>query len=171
VDRVSRLICFDVSKRFMKVARARLDAHGAPAEVRFEHLKQRDHREIQRAVGKLGAAETVDLFYSVDSMQHVELHTLTGYWIAAAEVLKPGGHLVMTVGNAASDQGFERLLSDVKRCYGRFQSAHQFYYLSRDLVTSCLDRLGFDVESLTEGRDINFVARKARAPRARFPAP
>jgi hypothetical protein len=104
----------------------------------------------------------VDLFFSVDSMQHVELHTLIAYWLNAAASLRVGGHIVMTVATCTTAKGFSRLLDEAAWCYGGTRPSHQFYFLSKEVVHYCLGQLGFEVLRLEEGRDINVVARKVR---------
>jgi GT2 family glycosyltransferase len=162
VDRVAQLLCFDVSEMFMKIAQTRLARHGGRGTVRFELLKMGNCYEIQEAVARLGLLGEVDLFFSVDSMQHVELHTLIAYWINAAASLKLGGHIVMTVATCTTEKGFSRLLDEVGWCYGGARPSHQFYFLSKDVVHYCLGQLGFEVLRLEESRDINVVARKVR---------
>ncbi len=162
VDRVARLVCFDVSERFMKIARERLASNVESGKVRFELLKLDNCYEIRDALAGLGLRGEVDLCFSVDSMQHVELHTLISYWINAAESLKMGGHMVMTVATCTTEKGFDRLLDEAGWCYGGMRPSHQFYFLSKDVVLYCLDRLGFEVLRLQESRDVNFVARKVR---------
>jgi predicted TPR repeat methyltransferase len=163
VDRVARMVCFDVSKRFMTIAQSRLGPHVESGRVRFELLGMADCNEIKGVLAKLGLVGEVDLFFSVDSMQHVELHTLVAYWINAAEALKRGGHLAMTVATCTTDLGFARLMSETAWCYGGMRASHQFHFLSKELVHGCLERLGFEVLRLEERRDINFVARKVRS--------
>jgi predicted TPR repeat methyltransferase len=162
VDKVERLVCFDVSEKFMEIAASRVKPHQGNCQVRFELLKLSNCYEIRDTLEKQGLLGQVDLFFSVDSMQHVELHTLIAYWINAAESLKVGGHLVMTVATCTTEQGFDRLLSETGWVYGNIRPSHQFYFLSRELVRYCLERLGFEVMRLEEIRDINFVARKVR---------
>jgi predicted TPR repeat methyltransferase len=162
VDRVERLVCFDVSEKFMQIASSRLATHDGRRRVQFELLKMSNCNEIRDSLEKQGLLGKVDLFFSVDSMQHVELHTLIAYWISAAESLKTGGHMVMTVATCTTEQGFERLVSEAGWVYGGTRPSHQFFFLSRELVRYCLERLGFEVVRLEEGRDINFVARKLR---------
>jgi predicted TPR repeat methyltransferase len=163
IDRVERLVCFDVSEKFMRIASERLAPRQGSRDVRFELLKVSNCYEIRDTLARHGLLDKVDLFFSVDSMQHVELHTLIAYWINAAESLKIGGHMVMTVATCTTEQGFDRLLSETGWVYGGMRESHQFYFLSRDLVRYCLERLGFEVVRLEEHRDINFVARKVRS--------
>jgi GT2 family glycosyltransferase len=162
VDRVAQLLCFDVSEMFMELAQARLAKHGGSGTVRFELLKMRNCYEIQEAVARRGLLGEVDLFFSVDSMQHVELHTLIAYWLNAAASLRVGGHIVMTVATCTTAKGFSRLLDEAAWCYGGTRPSHQFYFLSKEVVHYCLGQLGFEVLRLEEGRDINVVARKVR---------
>jgi len=161
VPSVRRVLCFDVSARFMEIAKSRLLDHVQAGKVEFELLRQLNAYEIQRAVAGRDLLGRVDLFYSIDSMQHVELHTLFAYMVNATACLKPGGHLTMTIANCLSDEGYARLVGEAGWCYGGSRPSHQFYFLSAEIVRSLLRRLGYEVVRLDDsGRDINFVGRR-----------
>jgi hypothetical protein len=95
-------------------------------------------------------------------MQHVELHTLFAYFINAAICLRIGGHMVITVASCTNDDGFERLLMEIPWCYGGHRPSHQFYFLSKDIIQHCLERIGFEIIKYEEDRDFLFVARKTQ---------
>src|SRR5262249_45352723 len=90
VGRVGRLLCLDVSEKFIALARERLRAHIETGRVAFEVLGLEDCNEASRILARHGLLGSTDLVFSVDSMQHVELHTLIAYLIAAARALRPG---------------------------------------------------------------------------------
>lgn len=160
--RAARLVAFDVSADFMRIARGRLEQAGLGERARLELLDQQDHREMEQRLEQLGLLGSVDLVYSVDSMQHVELHTLLAYLLAASRALRVGGHLSMTVASCSTEAGFARLLDEMPWYYGGHRPGHQFYFLSPDLLRGLLARLGFGLVELLERRDIDFVACKLR---------
>jgi len=160
--RVARLVAFDVSPSFMQVAGRRLNEAGLSARTQLELLELQDCREMERRLEQLGLAGSVDLVYSVDSMQHVELHTLAAYLLAAGRALRLGGHLSMTVAGCTTETGFARLLEEMPWYYGGHRPGHQFYFLSPEIVSGILLRLGFELVDLVERRDIDFAARKVR---------
>ena len=162
VDSVSKIVCFDVSKKFIEIAESKLKDHIEQGTVFLEFLDLHNCYEIRDCMKKHDFIGKVDLFFSIDSMQHVEFHTLFAYFINAAICLKPGGHMVITVASCTSDDGFERLLKEIPWCYGGNRPSHQFYFLSKDIIWYCIERLGFEVVKHEEDRDILFVARKTQ---------
>jgi len=160
IDSVSKIVCFDVSKKFIEIAESQLKDHIKQGTVFLEFLDLHNCYEIRDRLKKHDMIGKVDLFFSIDSMQHVELHTLFAYFVNAALCLKEGGYMVMTIGSCTNDDGFERLLMEIPWCYGGHRPSHQFYFLSKDIILFCLDKTGFDVVTFEEGRDILFVARK-----------
>lgn len=162
IDCVSKILCFDVSRKFIEIARSRLREHVDKGIVIFEFMDLLNCYEIRDSLMKKGLLGKVDLFFSIDSMVHVELHTLFAYFINAAFCLKVGGALVMTIASCANDKGYERLLSEMPWCYGGMRPSHQFYFLSKDIICFILEKLGFKFVSHEEDRDILFVARKKK---------
>jgi len=162
VDSVSKIVCFDVSKKFIEIAGSKLKDHIKQGKVFLEFLDLYNCYEIRDRLQEHGLIGKVDLFFSIDSMQHVEFHTLFAYFINAAICLKSGGHMVITVASCTNDDGFERLLKEIPWCYGGHRPSHQFYFLSMDIVRHCLERIGFEVVKHEEDRDILFVARKTQ---------
>lgn len=162
VDSVSKIVCFDVSKKFIEIARSKLKDHIEQGTVFLEFLDLHNCYEIRDRLKEHDLIGKVDLFYSIASMQHVEFHTLFAYFINAAICLKSGGHMVITVASCTNDDGFERLLKEIPWCYGGNRPSHQFYFLSKDIIWYCLERLGFEVVRHEEDRDILFVARKTQ---------
>ena len=162
VDSVSKIVCFDVSKKFIEIAGSKLKDQIEQGTVFLEFLDLHNCYEIRDCMKKQDLIGKVDLFYSIDSMQHVEFHTLFAYFINAAICLKSGGHMVITVANCTSDDGFKRLLKEIPWCYGGNRPSHQFYFLSKDIIWYCLERLGFEVVGHEENRDILFVAKKTQ---------
>ena len=162
VDSVSKIVCFDVSKKFIEIAKSKLKEHIEQGTVFLEFLDLHNCYEIRDRLQKHDLIGKVDLFFSIDSMQHVELHTLFAYFINAAICLRVGGYMVITAGTCTNDDGFKRLLMEIPWCYGGHRPSHQFYFLSKDLIWYCLKRLGFEIVKHEEDRDILFVARKTQ---------
>jgi len=162
VDKVKRMICFDVSKEFMKIAKDRLSQYIAQGKVEFELLELWDCNEIVSSLKGKNLLGKVHLFFSVDSMVHVELHTLIAYFINAAKSLRLGGHMTMGVASVTNEKGFNRLLEEMPWCYGGMRPSHQFYFLSKDIVHFITEQLGFEIVLFDEQRDINFVAKKVK---------
>jgi hypothetical protein len=162
VDSVSKIVCFDVSKKFIEIARSKLKERIEQGTVCLEFLDLFNCYEIRDRLKEHDMIGKVDLFFSIDSMQHVELHTLFAYFINAAICLRVGGHMVITAGTCTNDDGFERLLREIPWCYGGHRPSHQFYFLSKDIIWYCLERLGFEIVRHQEDRDILFVARKTQ---------
>jgi len=162
IDKTSQMICFDVSEEFVKVAKERLTPYVGENKVHFELLKLQNCNEIVDILQRRHLKGKIDLFFSVDSMVHVELHTLIAYFINASQCLKLGGHMTMSVASCTTDAGFARLLDEIPWCYGGMRPSHQFYFLSKDIICFILLKLGFEIVLFDEQRDINFVARKVK---------
>jgi hypothetical protein len=162
IDNVQQIICLDVSDEFIKLAAGRLSQHVKDGKVHFRTLNLSNCNEIIHTLKEFDIVGKVDLFFSIDSMVHVELHTLIAYFINIAKSLKIGGHMTMGVASCANDYGFQRLLDETAWCYGGMRPSHQFYFLSKDIVYFIADKLGFEIVLYDEKRDINFVARKIK---------
>jgi len=162
VGKLKRIICFEVSKDFMKIAEGRLSQYITRGKVEFVLLKMWNCNEIIKSLRTKNVLGQVDLFFSVDSMIHVELHTLIAYFINAAMSLRLGGYLAMGVASCTNGKGFRRLLDETPWCYGGMRPSHQFYFLSKDIVHFITQQLGFEIVLFEENRDINFVAKKVK---------
>ena len=162
IDKVKQIICFDVSKKYVQIAQKRLSTYVTEGKVGFEILGMLNCNEIIQALKKRNLLGKVDLFFSIDSMVHVELHTLIAYFINAAKSLKPGGHMVMGLASCTNDGGFNKLLNETPFCYGGLRPSHQFYFLSKNIVYFIMEKLGFEIILYEEMRDIHFAARKIK---------
>ena len=154
------LKCFDVSQEFISVLQRRCEQFFKDNRIEA-NLLNFDPEFICKNLRKSGWLDKVDCFYSFDAMVHVDLQILMTYWITAALSLRVGGHLIMSVADATTDNGWGKLLLDTKHCYAhQGQMIPKFEWLSPDLVQSCLSRLGFRVlfESSLNHRDYWFVA-------------
>ncbi len=163
IDKVNQIICFDVSQEFINIAQNRMSQYYEAGKVKFELLKLRDCQEILKILKDEDLVPKVDLFFSIDSMVHVELHTLMAYFMIASKCLKMGGHMTMSVASCTNDLGFARLIEEVPWYYGGWKKiSHQFYFLSKEIVYYLTDKLGFEIVEFDENRDINFTAKKVR---------
>lgn len=164
LDLTRQVVCFDVSQAFLDVAQQRLAEHIDSGHVALEKLGLKDCNEILHGLAARGLVGHVDLFFSIDAMVHVELHTLFAYLVTASHALKMDGHLVLTVASCTSAGGYQRLIEETPWYYGGGRPGHPFYFLSPDIVRHLCRQLGFVVVQLEEGRDISFAARKIAPP-------
>ncbi|MGE0717900.1 MAG: methyltransferase [Alphaproteobacteria bacterium] len=167
------VVAADVSAAYLTVLGERLAAAVAAERLTLARLEpQPDH--LRRIVAERGWDGAVDLVFSIDAMVHVDLQYLVAYWIDAAAMLRPGGKMIMSVADATSPHGFDKLIADVPTYFphqGRITS--KFEWLCPPMVEHVLGRLGFDVRFIPKlaGRDCWFVATKrAVSPSATGPA-
>ncbi len=118
IDKVQQIICLDASEEFIKLAERRLLEHVIENKAQFHLLLLSNCYEIIDILSRQDLIGKVDLFFSIDSMVHVELHTLIAYFINIAKSLKIGGHMTMGVASCTNDKGFQRLLDETAWCYG-----------------------------------------------------
>jgi hypothetical protein len=138
---------YDVSEKFLDVCHARCREDVEGGRLALEVLDTARADWLLTDLTRAGWRRTVDGFYSIDSMVHVDLQYLIAYLLTAALVLRTGGALVLTVADATTEQGFERLLTDIAG-YFPGQSAppgNKMEWMSTELVRSILERLGFDL--------------------------
>jgi SAM-dependent methyltransferase len=107
-------------------------------------------------------ARQVDALYSIDAMVHVDLQYVMAYLITAAAVLRPGGKLVMTLASPTTQEGFDRLVRDVKWFWPHGEG--RLEWVSAAMMESLLPRLGFEIDFLWEppGFNLLLVASLAR---------
>jgi SAM-dependent methyltransferase len=123
-------------------------------------LLNNDSSTLRKAIEAKGWKGSLDAFYSIDAMVHVDLQHLMVYFITAAVCLRPGGKLIMTLANCCSEKGFEKLVNDTKVVFSRVgKHTGKFEWMSPDQVTCIVTRLGFQIDKLaTGGRDIALAA-------------
>jgi hypothetical protein len=155
----AELRAFDISSQFMAVCEERCREEIAAGRL---SLHQVDVANPASALDTLQDwRRTVDGYYSLEAMVHVDLQYLVVYFITAALVLRPGGKLVMNVATATNQQGFGLLLGDIKRYWPvQLEPSGKFEWLSRELVEHVLTRLGFEFDFISEEerRDVEFIA-------------
>ncbi len=154
------ILALDVSQAYLSVLAERLaPAIAAGRLTTARLLPEWDH--FARLVAERGWVGKVDLVFSIDAMVHVDLQYLMAYWMAAAQALRPGGRMIMSVADATSPHGFEKLVADVPTYFGaQGKITSKFEWLCPPMVAHLLDRLGFDVRFHPKlaGRDCWFVA-------------
>ncbi|MDY7228719.1 class I SAM-dependent methyltransferase [Hyalangium rubrum] len=157
---------FDVSRSYLKVLEKRCAPLVADGRLRPFVIEDRPDI-IDRTAEQLGWAGELDCLYSMDAMVHVDLQYLVAYWLSAARTLRIGGKLIMSVADATSDGGFNKLVGDVPVCFPlQGKMCPKFEWLSPQLVEQVLGRLGFVIEATYNfnHRDFFFVARLERRP-------
>lgn len=160
-----RVVAFDTSQRFIEVCRERLGAEVGAGRLSLEHLRGKRPNEMLQAVEQAGLRRRLDAFFSIDAMVHVDLQYLITYFLTGALVLRPGGHLIMTLADATTERGFKALLKGIGRFYHLpVSSVGKFEWMSRDMAASLVERLGFTVVKCAApprntGRDIHLIAR------------
>jgi methyltransferase family protein len=95
----------------------------------------------------------VDAFYSIDAMVHVDLQYLMAYLVTAAAVLREGGKLILTMTTTSTDEGFQRLLSDIKVYWGSQAEpggSGKLEWVNGKMLEELLPRLGFEIDFLRE---------------------
>jgi len=166
-DRVLRrsaadLRAYDVSADFMRVCERRCGDWIDVGRLSLHLIEGRSPSEVLDDLASAGLVRQVDAFFSIDAMVHVDLQYLVVYFIVAALALREGGKLIVTLSNATSEEGFDKLLHDIAWTYPQQVDPHgsgKFEWLSPELVRFVLSRLGFDVwMPAAEGRDIWLIA-------------
>jgi SAM-dependent methyltransferase len=167
----AQIRAYDVSAEFLRVCEERCRTHIDSGRLSL-HLLGADRADgLLLDVEEAGWAGEVDALFSIDAMVHVDLQYLVAYLIGAAAILRPGGRLVLTLANAVSPAGFEKLIREIHWTFPAQSSpigSGKFEWLSPDIVRSLLPRLGFELDLfLKDQRDLHLVASLARPERGR----
>lgn len=167
---------FGASRAAAEAMAARMPDLASAGRLRTGVLDPSRPDAMLAALEAAGRAGQVDAVFSIDAMQSADLPSLATHWLNAALVLKPGGRLLMTLADATTSSGFQKILRDIRRFY-RFQGrpSAKFAYGSAEIVRAVLGRFGFAVELLEawsphEGRpprDLYLSARLLAPERAR----
>jgi hypothetical protein len=166
---------YDVSARFLELCEHRCAGLIEQQRLTLHQLAADDPAELVNDLERCGWIRSIDAFYSIDAMVHVDLQYLIVYLITAALSLKPGGTLLLTLADATRDAGFAKLIRDISWTFpvqGRPMGSGKFEWLSPDIVASILPRLGFTITHLGAGhRDMRVVAELTDPARAQDFAP
>lgn len=162
---------YDVSTDFMRVCERRCADWIGAGRLSLHGIEGTSPSEMLDDLASADLLRKVDAVFSIDAMVHVDLQYLVVYLIVSALCLREGGKLILTLSNATSEEGFEKLLHDIAWTYPQQADPYgsgKFEWLSPDLVRSVLSRLGFDVWMPSgEGRDVWLIATLVDLSRAR----
>lgn len=155
----AQVLAADISPGYQEVFKERIKSVGLESRVDTLLLNNRS-ATLRKGIEKKDWSNKLDALYSIDAMVHVDLQFVIAYLVTAADCLKVGGRLVMTLSNVCSDRGFDKLIRDTKAIFNRMNShTAKFEWMSPDQVRSLLPRLGFRIDMLdTSGRDILLAA-------------
>lgn len=162
------ILAFDVSGEFMKILESRLAEFITGKRLQTSLMSCDRADEMLSEIENAGLRGQVDAFVSIDAMVHVDVQYLAAYFTTAAICLRPGGKLVMTLADATSAKGREKLLREVKLYFPKQGTTSlKFEFLSPEMVRSTLEPLGFRIELLEHdspepetARDIFLIAEK-----------
>jgi hypothetical protein len=166
-DRVLRgshatIRAYDVSAEFMRVCEQRCAPWIDANRLSLHLIEGQSPTEMLDDLAAVGLLRELDAIFSIDAMVHVDLQYLIVYFMVAALSLRTGGKLVLTLSNATSEEGFDKLIHDIGWTYPQQADPNgsgKFEWLSPEIVRFALSRLGFDVWMPSgEGRDIWLIA-------------
>jgi SAM-dependent methyltransferase len=159
---------YDVSAEFLKVCETRCNKAIREDRLSLHLLNSEQPDQMLTDIVNCGWKRTIDAFYSIDSMVHVDLQYLIAYLITAGQVLRPGGKLILTLADATSEAGFRKLVEDINPFYyTQGRPSGKFEWLSPDMIRSILSRLGFELEYMDGSkRDVHVIASLANLERA-----
>lgn len=153
---------YDVSPQFLEVCQARCQEPVNQGRLSLHLLDLTSADRMASDLNNCGWQRSVDAFYSIDAMVHVDLQYLIVYLITAGLTLKPGGKLILTLADATTDLGFQQMLEEIWFTYPGQTSptgTSKFEWISPDIVRSILPRLGFELEWLNNAeKDIELIA-------------
>lgn len=155
----AHVLAADISPGFQEIFKKRIEGVGLASRVDTLLLNNRS-ATLREGIESLGWKNRLDALYSIDAMVHVDLQYLFAYLVTAADCLKVGGRLIMTLSNVCSEGGFSKLIRDTKVVFNRMNShTAKFEWMSPDQVRSIMPRLGFRIDMLdATGRDILLAA-------------
>jgi hypothetical protein len=155
---------YDVSAQYISVCETRCQEWIKQERLSMHLLGIARADQMLTDLTGCGWRRTVDAFYSIGAMVHVDLQYLIVYLVTAGMTLKRGGKLILTLADASGETGFQKLLNDIRWYYPAQDKPNPKYeWLSPDLVQSILPRLGFETNLLSnKQRDLYVVATLAR---------
>ncbi|QYU66399.1 hypothetical protein J4558_15590 [Leptolyngbya sp. 15MV] len=144
-----RVFGFDVSRNFLDSTAARLGDFVQADRLTLTEIDAVAPDAMTALIEAAGLKRRVDAMFSIDAMVHVDLQYLFTYWVNAAQVLKPGGRILMTLADPTTESGLQKITRDIRKFY-KFQGriCPKFEYLSAEIVRHCLGELGFEIELL-----------------------
>lgn len=170
-----RVFGFDVSKNFLEATAQRLDDFVQAGRLTLTEIDPVAPDAMMTLIGQAGLTRRVDAMFSIDAMVHVDLQYLFTYWVNAAQVLKPGGRILMTLADPTTESGLQKITRDIRKFY-KFQGriCPKFEWLSEEIVRHTLGELGFEIELLEAwsywdgrpARDLYLIAKLVDVTRA-----
>jgi SAM-dependent methyltransferase len=160
---------FDISQRFLDVLAERLGGYTTAGRLRTTLLDGLRPEQMFAAIEEAGWVRQVDAFYSIDAMVHVDFQYLIAYLLTAGLVLRQDGLLIVGVADVTTDSGFRKLMAELRPVFpvqSNRRPTAKFEWISRDVLRSVLDRLGFDVVTERRARDYEVTARLVDPTRA-----
>lgn len=154
------VLACDVSAAYLDVLKDRCADEIEAGRVRPHFMTPSATALASAATALWGSDPQVDAVISIDAMVHVDIHYITSYCREAAKLLRPGGKVVMTVADATSEGGVNKLIKDIDIYFRDAEMLGKFEFISPDIVTAVLNKLGFEVELFRFHRDLGFVATK-----------
>jgi SAM-dependent methyltransferase len=142
---------YDVSTKFLEVCAERCKEHVDQGRLSLRPLDLGTPGFMLSDLADW--TRTLDAFYSIDAMVHVDLQYLAAYLVTAAAVLKPGGKLIMSVGSATSEEGFVKLVADIRPRWSSqwdVDNRAKFEWLSGCMMEALLPKFGFELDHLYE---------------------
>ena len=151
---------YDVSERFLHICHQRCHGQIEQGRLSLQLLDTERSDYMLSDLSAFGWGRKVDAFYSIDAMVHVDLQYLIVYLITAGLMLKPQGKLILTLADATSELGFEKLVRDITWTFkDQGRPSGKFEWLSPELVLSLMHHLGFEVGYLkNRPRDLHLIA-------------
>jgi hypothetical protein len=152
-DSSASLRAYDVSPEFLDVCAERCQGYIDEERLSLHLLDSDRADQMLSELAECGWRRKVDGFFSIDAMVHVNLQDLIVYLLTAGAVLKPGGHLILTVADATTEIGLKKLVEDIAFYY-RADVPGKFEWISPQIVETLMPRLGFSLDRLiTDGPD------------------
>lgn len=151
---------YDVSAAYLNVCAHRCGEWMERGRLALNWLPTDRPDRMLADLDAAGWRRTVDGFYSMDAMVHVDLQYLIAYLLTAALTLKPGGKLILSLADVTTGEGFQKLLDDLLPLYAyQGQPSPKMEWVCPEMLGSLLPRLGFQADQLYQApRDLYVVA-------------
>lgn len=138
VQRVKKLVCYDISDQMLKRLAAALSAH---SNVEYIHLQE---------IKFEAAIKQFDFIYSFDVFVHLDLHTIWKYLLEIQAALKVGGRVFLHTANITAPGGWARFT--VQERYDPIG----FYFVTPELVRYLASKAGLVVIKESQPTPENF---------------
>lgn len=154
----SKIVCCDVSTRFLEVCCTQLASYGSRLEFGVIGAAKDSFKD---QVLRYFEAGTVDMVYSIDALVHVDQHMFVNYLVAAHDLLRTGGKFCATLACLDGELGALHLIARSNTYYENPNWGGRMVYYSHQGLTELCRVIGFRVSTaLNLGRDIGVVFTK-----------